>query len=523
MCIDFLNDELSNYKMKAKEYSYIYNNCIGICNNNKSFFNKIKNCISKEKLKFNNKNNKHVQVNEEKLVDAKNENKSLVICICSILIVIFIFIIDFIRDSILLNYFKRLKSEKIKFENMWLAIKNREINNIKESINNNWNNIEANIKYTKSHTLEEIQNKIKNDEKKYIKIKLNKLNKEKNTEWKKIENNIWVEYWKSLFADKKAKKILDKQIKEQKLQEKLRKRKEEEKKELELINKIKQYYLNEKKIELEEKYYSLKTTIKDNYEIKIKEELDCFEKYITRNVSKYKRLWAEKIKNEEAERKREEQRREYEERERQKEVKRKREAAEKEYYAKKRKNIENIIITEPITMYPHKYYSNFSTTYIVKNIKLIKIQRTAIKDPFLCYKLYINDAEQLIENLFYKDSSKYEFERYVEYLFKTCESVYNERQKSKNKYKSQEDSYKKSNNKYDKSSNNCSNNMTFSLACEILSIKESGNFEYIKSRYRALALRWHPDKNNNSIESIEKMKKINLAFEYLKNYYENKR
>ena len=95
----------------------------------------------------------------------------------------------------------------------------------------------------------------------------------------------------------------------------------------------------------------------------------------------------------------------------------------------------------------------------------MKIQRTAIKDLFLCYKLYINDVEQFIQNLFYKDSSKYEFERYVEYLFKTRESVYNERQKSKNKYKSQEDSYKKSNNKYDKSSNNCSNNMTFSLAC----------------------------------------------------------
>ena len=40
--------------------------------------------------------------------------------------------------------------------------------------------------------------------------------------------------------------------------------------------------------------------------------------------------------------------------------------------------------------------------------------------------------------------------------------------------------------------------------------------EYIKKQYRKLALKNHPDKNGNSIESNEKFKQINEAYNYLK-------
>jgi hypothetical protein len=41
-------------------------------------------------------------------------------------------------------------------------------------------------------------------------------------------------------------------------------------------------------------------------------------------------------------------------------------------------------------------------------------------------------------------------------------------------------------------------------------------FEYLKKRYRKLALKYHPDKNGNTIESNERFKKINEAYNYLK-------
>lgn len=40
--------------------------------------------------------------------------------------------------------------------------------------------------------------------------------------------------------------------------------------------------------------------------------------------------------------------------------------------------------------------------------------------------------------------------------------------------------------------------------------------EYLKKQYRRLALKNHPDKNNNSVESNTKFKQINEAYEYLK-------
>jgi hypothetical protein len=45
--------------------------------------------------------------------------------------------------------------------------------------------------------------------------------------------------------------------------------------------------------------------------------------------------------------------------------------------------------------------------------------------------------------------------------------------------------------------------------------------EYLKKQYRKQALKNHPDKNNNSLESNEKFKRINEAYDYLKREFIN--
>ena len=40
------------------------------------------------------------------------------------------------------------------------------------------------------------------------------------------------------------------------------------------------------------------------------------------------------------------------------------------------------------------------------------------------------------------------------------------------------------------------------------------NQEYIKKQYHKLALKWHPDKNDDSVAK-EKFQKINAAYDYL--------
>ena len=42
------------------------------------------------------------------------------------------------------------------------------------------------------------------------------------------------------------------------------------------------------------------------------------------------------------------------------------------------------------------------------------------------------------------------------------------------------------------------------------------SLEYLKNKYRKLALKYHPDKNNNSPESNEKFQQINEAYDFLK-------
>lgn len=64
--------------------------------------------------------------------------------------------------------------------------------------------------------------------------------------------------------------------------------------------------------------------------------------------------------------------------------------------------------------------------------------------------------------------------------------------------------------------------MNLKIAFEILELDltETGynniSLEYLKKQYRRLALKNHPDKNNNTPESNEKFKQINEAYNYLK-------
>lgn len=63
--------------------------------------------------------------------------------------------------------------------------------------------------------------------------------------------------------------------------------------------------------------------------------------------------------------------------------------------------------------------------------------------------------------------------------------------------------------------------MNVLLAMEILEFDKDDerclNKQKIKKRYHKLALQYHPDKNGNSEETLEKFKKINEAYEFLNN------
>ena len=52
---------------------------------------------------------------------------------------------------------------------------------------------------------------------------------------------------------------------------------------------------------------------------------------------------------------------------------------------------------------------------------------------------------------------------------------------------------------------------------QILDLEETSSLEEIKKSYRKLAKVWHPDRNNNSPESVSKFKLISEAYEILSN------
>jgi len=64
--------------------------------------------------------------------------------------------------------------------------------------------------------------------------------------------------------------------------------------------------------------------------------------------------------------------------------------------------------------------------------------------------------------------------------------------------------------------------MDIQKAFEILEINSMDiSLEKLKKKYHKLALKYHPDKNGNTLESTEKFKKINDAYFYVKNEIEN--
>lgn len=63
--------------------------------------------------------------------------------------------------------------------------------------------------------------------------------------------------------------------------------------------------------------------------------------------------------------------------------------------------------------------------------------------------------------------------------------------------------------------------MDYKLALETLEIQtdidiNKLNLNYLKKKYHKLALKNHPDKNGNTVESNEKFKLINESYNYLK-------
>jgi hypothetical protein len=69
--------------------------------------------------------------------------------------------------------------------------------------------------------------------------------------------------------------------------------------------------------------------------------------------------------------------------------------------------------------------------------------------------------------------------------------------------------------------------MNYTIAFEILNIDTSEvsyndiTLEYLKKKYHKLALQNHPDKNGNTLESNEKFKQINEAYDYLQKEIKN--
>lgn len=57
---------------------------------------------------------------------------------------------------------------------------------------------------------------------------------------------------------------------------------------------------------------------------------------------------------------------------------------------------------------------------------------------------------------------------------------------------------------------------------EILGVSRTANPEEIKLAYRKMAMKWHPDRNNNSKDAEHEFKKVKEAYEVLSNQYKRK-
>jgi len=64
--------------------------------------------------------------------------------------------------------------------------------------------------------------------------------------------------------------------------------------------------------------------------------------------------------------------------------------------------------------------------------------------------------------------------------------------------------------------------VTILEALKILGLRHGCKIEDVKRQYRKLAMKYHPDKNKNCEKSLEKMKRINVAYQTCNDYYNGK-
>lgn len=242
--------------------------------------------------------------------------------------------------------------------------------------------------------------------------------------------------------------------------------------------------------------------MQDEYEIKIKEELDKFKKELEKNNFKFLKMYKKKKKEEERiEREKEEEKIE--------EQKRKEKEKKINDFLKKRNDLMERIKKEKVSFSNRSYYSTFYNIYIIGNISIACVNELNAKDSFKYYILLIDEKIQNEKDFFYQNNSL-EFEQFLSNLYYLAQKNYN------NFYKNSSSS---DSNKYNE---NSYKDLAFKTACDIFAIDYNCTFQEVKDKYKILALKWHPDKNKNSEESKLRMQKINLAYDYFKKYFNNK-
>ena len=159
-------------------------------------------------------------------------------------------------------------------------------------------------------------------------------------------------------------------------------------------------------------------------------------------------------------------------------------------------------------------YNNCTISFVIQNdVKYIQflIRETGFKLNQLAFNYYLKKLKQFEEE---KIRGKTKYYKYYDNF--TNDDIFEDYFKDygENFW------YFNSNNTYNKNSrykyNITSDHEKYR---NILELPRDFKKKEIKKYYRKAALKWHPDKNNNSSESIYKMQKINNAYNYFKKEY----